>query len=281
MIVLDDAILMSYLKEDAPYGDMTSRPLNLGSCASKMGFFARYDMTVCAVEEAARLLQLIGCEVECCCRTGERLSAGAPILEAVGDGETILLGWKVSQVLVEWASGVATATSTLVDTAKKSFPDAVIACTRKSVPGTRALSAKAIIAGGAALHRTGLSDTILLFPEHRALAEPSLSLADQILKLKRANPERNVVVEVKDIEDAVIVASAGADVLQLEKFEPAKILHLKDELAGKGLAPKIAAAGGINPNNVADYAATDVDILVTSYPYYAKPADVQVIINKV
>ena len=44
----------------------------------------------------------------------------------------------------------------------------------------------------------------------------------------------------------------------------------------KILRPVIAAAGGIGPPNVADYAATGADVLVTSFPYTARPAEVQV-----
>ncbi len=57
-------------------------------------------------------------------------------------------------------AGVATAVA----------PQIVIACTRKTVPFTRRLSIKAVHAGGGAMHRTGLSDSVLLFPEHRVFA---------------------------------------------------------------------------------------------------------------
>jgi molybdenum transport protein len=237
-------------------------------------------MTVCGIEEAGRLLSLVGCEVRVHAASGDAVPARSLLLEAVADAEPILLGWKVSQTMVEWASGIATATRQLVHAAQSADPDAVVACTRKAVPGTRVLSAKAIVAGGAALHRTGLSDTILLFPEHSHLVEPALPLDRQIARLKAANPERNVVVEVKTSEDALSAAAAGADVLQLEKFEPATIVELIARLGRSG-RPKIAAAGGIDAANAAAYAATGADILVTSAPYYARPADVEVVIGKV
>ena len=40
--------------------------------------------------------------------------------------------------------------------------------------------------------------------------------------------------------------------------------------------PLIAAAGGINASNAADYARAGADVLVTSAPYTAKPLDVKV-----
>ncbi len=44
----------------------------------------------------------------------------------------------------------------------------------------------------------------------------------------------------------------------------------------RAIRPVIAAAGGINPGNGALYAATGVDVLVSSWPYWAPPRDAQV-----
>jgi len=45
------------------------------------------------------------------------------------------------------------------------------------------------------------------------------------------------------------------------------------------LPSKISAAGGINIENVEDFANTGVDIIVTSCLYYAKPLDIKVSIK--
>jgi molybdenum transport protein len=42
----------------------------------------------------------------------------------------------------------------------------------------------------------------------------------------------------------------------------------------------IAAAGGINPDNAAAYVRAGADVLVTSWPYSARPADVAVTITR-
>ena len=38
---------------------------------------------------------------------------------------------------------------------------------------------------------------------------------------------------------------------------------------------RINAAGGINGDNVGDYADTRCDVLVTSWPYFGRPADIK------
>jgi hypothetical protein len=64
-----------------------------------------------------------------------------------------------------------------------------VACTRKNVPGTKRFAVAAVKAGGAVMHRLGLSETVLVFPEHCAFLgkEPFVGLAE---KLRRAAPEK-------------------------------------------------------------------------------------------
>jgi len=275
MFPLDDDALLRLLKEDVPHGDLTTRSLGIGADPGGLTMRARGTMTVCGTEEAVRIFTLLGAEAELMAPTGHRAAAGETLAVARGRADALLAGWKVAQTLAEWASGVATSASALVDAAREVSPDIAVACTRKPVPGTRALSLRAVVAGGAQIHRTGLSDTVLLFPEHRAFGGAE-ALSAQIAHLRTACPERQVVVEVKTQDEALAAAAAGADVLQLEKFAPEAVAATAAALGD--WSGCLAAAGGINAANAAAYAATGVQVLVTSAPYYAKPADVAVAI---
>lgn len=64
-----------------------------------------------------------------------------------------------------------------------------LACTRKTWPGGRAVARRAVLAGGAVMHRLGLSETLLVFPEHRALMPAGDRLA-RLATLRRAQPEK-------------------------------------------------------------------------------------------
>ena len=48
-----------------------------------------------------------------------------------------------------------------------------------------------------------------------------------------------------------------------------------DAVRAKYPAGKILAAGGINGSNAADFAATGVDAIVTTWPYFAQPFDIK------
>jgi len=281
MHFIPDATLQALITEDAPYGDLTTRALGLEGTASHIRYTARYDMTVCGSEEAERILTMLGATTQRHIDSGTTVPAGTLLLEATAPAEAILTAWKVTQNLIEWTSGIASTTQTMVNIAHTISPKMVIACTRKSAPGTRALSMKAICCAGASPHRCGLSDTILIFPEHLALFQNPQAQTEAIRVLKCKTPERSIVMEVKNIEDALAAADLGIDVLQLEKFSPEAIRTLHQAFPPTlTRRPIIAAAGGINPQNTAAYAASGADVLVTSFPYTARPADVQVTISR-
>lgn len=276
-MILPESELERFLLEDVPYGDLTTQSLGISAQPGRMVFRARQAMVVCATEEAARLIGRAGAAVSHILPSGASAEAGAVLLVAEGGAGALLAAWKVAQTLVEAASGIASGARALVDAARAIRPDMVVACTRKAFPGTRVLAAKAIVAGGAVSHRLGLSESILVFPEHRAfLAQESLAM--MLARLQAGCPEKKLVVEVTSVAEAEEAALAGAHVVQLEKFPPSQVADVVARLAVLAPLVKIAAAGGVTVANAADYAATGAHILVTTAPYLAPPKDVAVTI---
>jgi molybdenum transport protein len=269
-MALSDEDLARLLSDDVPCGDLTTATSGIGRQQARLTFRARGAMVVCAIEEAARLFTLSGATVDVKVQSGQAVAKGDLLLEAEGSAEVLHRAWKTAQVLVEWASGISTASAAVVRAAS-SVP---VACTRKNVPGTKALSVKAVRAGGAIMHRLGLSESLLLFDEHRLYLdeEPAASVA----RFRRSEPEKKLVVEVGAIDEAIVWAKAGAEVLQLEKFTPEMVVECRALLDLAGLRAVLAAAGGISAGNAAAYVRAGADLLVTSAPYTAPPADVQV-----
>jgi molybdenum transport protein len=273
MLRLSDAFLDQLLAEDVPHGDLTTSALAIGSCPGRMHFAARTPQTVCCVEEAVRLIERAGGRAVAACRSGDILSADAPILDAEGAAEALLAAWKVAQTLIEATSGISTAVRAMVEAAEKGG-GAVVACTRKTFPGAKAPSLKAVFAGGGVAHRLGLSDSLLVFPEHRTFLGPDM--AEAIQHLKAAYPEKKVVAEVNGLDEALRMARAGVDVLQLEKFSPAAVAETAVALGDLAAPPLLAAAGGVTVTNAEAYVRAGAKILVTSSPYWAKPSEVSV-----
>ncbi len=274
--VASRAELEQLLAEDVPYGDLTTDALGIGAVSGSMEFNAREEMVLALAEDAAAIIELAGCRVELYASSGATLEPGSPILTARGPASALLRSWKVAQTLIEIWSGVATEARAIVAAATAVAPDIAVACTRKNIPGTKRFAVAAVKAGGAVMHRLGLSETVLVFPEHRAFLgkEPFVGLVE---RLRRAAPEKKLVVEVTTLQAAIVAAAVGFDVIQAEKFSPAEIATLVARMATVARSrPVVAAADGIHVGNVAAYAQAGADVVVTSSPYLARPRDVQV-----
>ena len=73
-----------------------------------------------------------------------------------------------------------------------------------------------------------------------------------------------------------VLVRAGVDGIQFDKVPPCELHTLVPELRAIDPHVTLIAAGGINPTNAADYAATGVDGLVTTALFTAKPLDMSV-----
>lgn len=265
--------------EDVPHGDLTTAALAIGGRRGRMTLAARGEMVVCCVEEAEALLTRHGAAVSRTAASGDWVRGGEPFLEAAASASILHKLWRVAQNLIEHASGIATATRLIVDAATAVSPDIVVECTRKHLPGARGLSARAVTAGGGLMHRLGLSETILIFPQHVAFLPDGTGVAGAIAKVRRQYPSKKVTAEAWSVDEAVMLAEAGAEIIQLDKLSPADVRKVVDRTAQQVPAPIIAAAGGINGKNAAEYAGCGCRILVTSAPYFAPPRDVKVTIK--
>jgi molybdenum transport protein len=270
---LSDEALHALLREDAPYGDISTTGLGLGSQPGSIVMAARQPMTVCGSEEAARLFELQGAAPTLMAPSGSHVLAGAELLSAHGPASTLLLVWKVAQTLIEYGSGMASEVARIVTELRAAGHMVPLACTRHAFPGARALSVKAVYSGGGIVHRLGLSDSLLLFPEHRIFVDTGRD--DAVGKLRRFQPDKRLVVEVRSLQEALAMAESGADVLQLEGFTPDAVRQCKLTLHTSRLHPMLAT-GGVNASNAVAYADAGADLLVSSAPYHAPPRDVEV-----
>jgi molybdenum transport protein len=265
----------AWLGEDVGFGDLTTEALGLSGRAGRIRFAARGAFVLAGVDLAAAMFSGAGVRLEIARRDGDRLADGEVFLVGEGDAAALHRVWKSAQTLVEALSGMATAARALVDAVASVDANVRVACTRKTFPGARRLSHLAVKAGGAILHRVGLSETILVFAEHRAFL-PEQSLEALAARLKRAAPEKKIGIEVGDVAEARAAIAAGFDVIQLEKFSLAQVAEVARLAAGRPAAPVIAAAGGVNASNAAEFVRAGATLIVTSAPYQAPPREVQV-----
>jgi molybdenum transport protein len=274
MFLYPDSLLESLLLEDLPLSDLTSEALGLDKRPGQIRALARETGVAAGVEVAVKLFLKVGVKVEQNVASGDLLAPGGLVLEATGPAGLLHAAYKVAQNVLEYSGGIATRSRLLVNRVKE-VAKAEVLVTRKHFPGTKRLSLAAAVAGGAKIHRTGLSDSILVFDQHRVFLGGLTGLAALLPKVKDQYPEKKIAVEVASLPEAEIAAKSGADVIQCEKFLENELKVTVESLRRIDPKIRIVAAGGINAENAAALAVTGVDGLVTSWPFFGKPQDIK------
>ena len=280
-IHISDSDVDRLIEEDAPYGDLTTHLLGIGNVSGRIMFSTREETTLCCTEEAAKVFQKCGAAVISCMPSGTTLPSGVGFLAVEGSAESLHSGWKVALNLLEYASGIASRTQRIVEKCRAVNPALTVVTTRKSFPGTKKIAIKAITAGGALPHRLGLSETILVFKQHTAFFGGLESFIGTVSELKIRARETKIIIEADTVEEAVLVARSGADIVQLDKISPAGLVGAVTSIRAVNSNILISAAGGINETNAAEYAATGIDIIVLSSVYFATPSDIGVDIQPI
>ena len=253
------------LEEDCPYMDLTVEALGIGREPGLLTCHPKAACVVAGVEVAARLLESSGCRVACEAASGDRLEVGQVFLRAEGSAGAIHRSLKIAQNVMEYSSGIATRAAGMLESARKANPHVQLAVTRKHFPGTKRLSLAAAQAGGAIAHRLGLSDSLLVFDQHRVFTG--------------GFPEQKLGAEVATPEEALLLARAGIDSIQCERFTCADLEETVRGVKAVNAAVQVLAAGGVTGENAAAVAATGVDVLVTTWAYFGKPADIKMVVS--
>src|SRR5208282_163937 len=142
------------------------------------------------------------------------------VLSISGRARALLSGERTALNFLAHLSGVAT----LAARAAREVQDtgARVLDTRKTTPGLRALEKAAVAAGGAANHRAGLYDAILIKENHIAAAG---GIARAVARAREAAPALapSLEVEVRNPEEIEQALAAGAPRLLLDNMDDAQL----------------------------------------------------------
>ncbi len=280
MVYIADETIDRFIKEDVPYIDLTTTLLGIGKEQGRIEFSAREDGVLAGSEEVLRIFQKLDIKAVKYLESGAALKKGEVIIAGEGKAENLHMAWKVCQNILEYCCGIASRTRQLLDKAREGNPSIEVVATRKIFPGTKELSLKSIMAGGAYPHRLGLSETILIFRQHSNFMGGQEGLVQKMAEIKKTACEKKVIVEVEGFNEAVRMASAGADGIQFDKVSPAELKEWVEKIRETYPGIILIAAGGINQGNACEYAKTGIDAIVTAAVYFGKPADIKVVIDK-
>ncbi len=281
MIVFSDNELMSYVSEDVPCGDLTTHLQKACNVKARLNIYTRERIVASCVKEVSRIGELFGARVCFSVREGEIAQAEQTLLEFEGSYEALHHVWRSAQNLLEFSCKIATVTHDMVVKIHEINPKCELLSTRKSFPFAKKFCIKSVMTGGGFPHRLGLSETILLFPQHRVLYENQDQFLSAVKKMQEKAPEKLVSVETNTFEEAKILLQHGVESLQVDKASPQtleKIVTYKEQFNPRA---RILAAGGIGPKNVQEFAKTGVNGIVTSAIYSVGMANLGSVMERI
>ena len=191
----------------------------------------------------------------------------AEVALITGPARALLAAERTALNFLGHLSGIATLTARYVEAVRGS--GAAILDTRKTTPGLRVLEKAAVAAGGGTNHRAGLYDAILIKENHAALAG---GVGAAVERARAAHPLLEIEVECRDVDEVREALSAGADRLLLDNMDADVLRAAVAERDSSGAAAKLEASGGITLDNVAEIAATGVELISIGALTHSAPA---------
>lgn len=191
-------------------------------------------------------------------RDGRAVEKGDVLATLTGDPRVLLAAERVILNFIQRLSGIATQTRTYV--AALGEGRTRLLDTRKTTPGWRMLEKYAVATGGGWNHRLGLFDRVMLKDNHLALLGSLDDLATAVARAKKAAPDLAVEVEVDELEQIPPVLAAGADVILLDNFTPARIRKAVTLIKGRAFTE---ASGGITLKTLPRFADLGLDFVST------------------
>ncbi|MDQ3084484.1 MAG: carboxylating nicotinate-nucleotide diphosphorylase [Thermoproteota archaeon] len=258
------ATLVGFLNEDIGTGDITSNLLIPEETISKGTIVCKNggrSIIVSGLSEAKIIFDICGCEATRLVDDGAKIAKGIDVLTVEGSSRSIQKGERTALNLLMRMSGISTRTNQFIEKLGELSKTVRISSTRKTVPGLRYFDKKAVVIGGGISHRVRLDQLILIKDNHIAIVG-SVKKAIEKARSVYGN-KRKIECEVIDFSGIVVAIESGADIVMLDNFKPEEVKESLDRIRKLGLRDKIIIeiSGGINLDNIYDYAIAKPDVI--------------------
>jgi nicotinate-nucleotide pyrophosphorylase (carboxylating) len=225
--------------------------------SARAAVIAREDCIISGLAEAEEIFDYFGLVAERLYDDGEFVPAASEVITVCGNARMILQSERLVLNFMARMSGISTFTRECVLCAGSRVR---IAATRKTTPGFRVFEKKAVFLGGGDTHRFNLSDAVLIKDNHINI----LGLEECLCRARnQASFTKKIEVEVENLEDMLIAAKGGADIIMFDNMAPTEIARGVKLLQDTGLQGRVLleASGGITLDNIKEYAASGVDVI--------------------
>jgi len=255
-VMIEPVVRAALIEDLGRAGDLTTDAIVPAEARAETALVAREAGVLAGLDLALTAFRLIDPAIEAVVerRDGARLAQGDRIAVVRGPARGILTAERVALNFLCHLSGVASATARMVEAV--AGHKARITCTRKTLPGLRALQKHAVRLGGGTNHRFGLDDAVLIKDNHVAVAG---GIRQAIARARAAIGHLvKIEVEVDTLAQLEEVLAIGADAVLLDNMELAELSQAVAMVAGRAVTE---ASGRVTPSSVAAVAATGVDLI--------------------
>ncbi|MFW9782416.1 MAG: carboxylating nicotinate-nucleotide diphosphorylase [Candidatus Heimdallarchaeota archaeon] len=261
--------IREFLEEDCNFIDISSHFIPSDSKSSAK-IIAKSGGYISGLEELAILFTILKVENDFKKKDGEKFKKDEIIVELRGNTRDILIAERVGLNLISHMSAITTTTREYVNIVNSTGKNVKIAATRKTIPGLRIFEKKAVILGGGESHRFSLDDMILLKDTHLKHYNKDIK---KLLSAVMNNMSftKKVEIEIENVEDVLIAARNGADIIMLDNMSPDQVEDAINALRNNNLRDKVIVevSGGINKENIVDYILAEPDIISIGNLTYA------------
>lgn len=260
-------LLERALAEDLGPGDATSAATIAEDARGEAVIEAREALVVCGLPIAEAVFAALDPTLATTreWREGEARERDLPILSVRGSLRSILAAERTALNFLQRLCGVATWTRRFVHAVEGT--GCRVLDTRKTLPGWRVLDKYATAVGGAASHRMGLFDAVLIKDNHVAAAG---GVAAAVRAARAAAPPGlRLQVEVESAEQAEEALAAGAEWLLLDNRSPEELRALAARFRDRAV---LEASGGVTLANVRAFAESGVHYVSSGALTHSAPA---------
>ena len=265
MTIFSDNRIIENVYDDIGYEDITTNSLIPENKWAQAEILCKEDGILAGMDVAHYIINEFGLNISSSFLDGEDIHKGDVILEFEGKAKDILMVERSILNYLMHLSGIATLVKNTCDRVKEVNPNVKVACTRKTTPGLQKLEKKAVEIGGGDTHRFKLDDCVLIKDNHIQVVGGVIESIE--LAKENVSFTKKIEIEVESEEDAVRASMFGADIVMLDNMTPKEISSVLNTLKERKLREDviIEVSGGINPENILNYAELDVDVISSGF----------------
>ncbi|HWU54698.1 MAG TPA: carboxylating nicotinate-nucleotide diphosphorylase [Rhizomicrobium sp.] len=266
-LLLIEPQVRAALEEDlGRAGDITSTLTIPADKQAKARFVARKPGRIAGLICAEAAFRLVDPSVqfEVSAPDGSDVAPGAVLATVAGPARSLLTAERVALNFLGPLSGTATLTAALVQAVEGTA--ARIVCTRKTLPGLRALQKYAVRCGGGFNHRFGLDDAAMVKDNH---VQAAGGIAPAVARLRAGLGHMvKIEVEVDRLEQLEEALAQGVDTILLDNMSLEDMRRAVALAKGKAV---LEASGNVTLSTVRAIAQTGVDYISSGAITHSAP----------